>query len=199
MEINLDHVKDKLKENYKAFALEYKNDLEASYRKKVASTQPGEPAPGRGLTDPEVKAFKLRANAYRKRADAIIEDVKNQISADVTAAPSSEAVNYIAMLSRREHVSPYEIEFARNSYGRNFACYAVLRETAAKQGLYIEDHPTRAALDAIRSFEKCNNDYTYETISNPEHSPEVMASLYAAGIDGGLFYPVNDAQEAPEG
>ena len=189
MGINLNHVKDQLKENYKAFATEYKNDLEASYRKKVASTKPGEPAPGRGLTDQEVKAFKLRVNAYRKRADAIIANVKDQIAADVTAAPSDEAVNYIALLSQREFISPYEIEFARNSYGRNFACYAVLQEIAAKKGLYIEDHPTRAALDAIRSFEKCNNDYTYETISNPEHSPEVTASLYAAGIDGDLFIP----------
>ena len=189
MGINLNHVKEQLKENYKAFATEYKNDLEASYRKKVASTQPGEPAPGRGLTDPEVKAFKLRANAYRKRADAIIASVKDQIAADVTEAPSSEAVNYITLLSRRERISPYEIEFARNTYGRNFACYAALQETAAKNGVYIENHPTREALDAIRSFEKCNNDYTYETISNPEHSPEVIASLYAAGIDGDLFIP----------
>ena len=189
MGINLNHVKDQLKENYKAFATEYKNDLEASYRKKVASTKPGEPAPGRGLTDQEVKAFKLRVNVYRKRAEAIIANVKDQIAADVTAAPSDEAVNYITLLSHREHISPYEIEFARNSYGRNFACYAVLQETATKQGLYIEDHPTRAALDALRSFEKCNNDYTYETISNPEHSPEVIASLYAAGIDGDLFIP----------
>ena len=189
MGINLNHVKDQLKENFKAFATEYKNDLEASYRKKVASTKPGEPAPGRGLTDQEVKAFKLRVNVYRKRAEAIIANVKDQIAADVTAAPSDEAVNYITLLSHREHISPYEIEFARNSYGRNFACYAVLQETATKQGLYIEDHPTRAALDALRSFEKCNNDYTYETISNPEHSPEVIASLYAAGIDGDLFIP----------
>jgi len=199
MYFNLDEVKNSLKENYRAFAKEYAHEVEASYNKKVKNTQPGEPAPGRGLTDLEVKAFKLRASAYRKRADAIIENVKEQISADVTAAPSSEAVNYISMLSRREHVSPYEIEFARNSYGRNFACYAVLQETATKQGLYIEDHPTRAALDAVRSFEKCNNDYTYETISNPERSPEVTASLYAAGIDGGLFYPVDNAQGVPEG
>ena len=189
MGINLNHIKDQLKENYKAFAAEYKNDLEASYRKKVASTKPGEPAPGRGLTDQEVKAFKLRVNAYRKRADAIIANVKDQIAADVTEAPSSEAVNYITLLSHREHISPYEIEFARNSYGRNFACYAALQETAEKNGIYIENHPTREALDAIRSFEKCNNDYTYETISNPEHSPEVIASLYAAGIDGDLFIP----------
>ena len=189
MGINLNHVKDQLKENYKAFATEYKNDLEASYRKKVASTKPGEPAPGRGLTDQEVKAFKLRVNVYRKRAEAIIANVKDQIAADVTAAPSDEAVNYITLLSHREHISPYEIEFARNSYGRNFACYAALQETAEKNGIYIENHPTREALDAIRSFEKCNNDYTYETISNPEHSPEVIASLYAAGIDGDLFIP----------
>lgn len=189
MGINLNHVKDQLKENYKAFAAEYKNDLEASYRKKVASTKPGEPAPGRGLTDQEVKAFKLRVNVYRKRAEAIIANVKDQIAADVTAAPSDEAVNYITLLSHREHISPYEIEFARNSYGRNFACYAALQETAEKNGIYIENHPTREALDAIRSFEKCNNDYTYATISNPEHSPEVIASLYAAGIDGDLFIP----------
>ena len=189
MGINLNHVKDQLKENYKAFATEYKNDLEASYRKKVASTKPGEPAPGRGLTDQEIKAFKLRVNVYRKRAEAIIANVKDQIAADVTAAPSDEAVNYITLLSHREHISPYEIEFARNSYGRNFACYAALQETAEKNGIYIENHPTREALDAIRLFEKCNNDYTYETISNPEHSPEVIASLYAAGIDGDLFIP----------
>ena len=199
MYFNLDDVKNSLKDNYRAFAKEYAEEVEVSYRKKVASTQPGEPAPGRGLTDQEIKAFKLRVNVYRKRADAIIENVKNQIAADVTEAPSSEAVNYITMLARREHVSPYEIEFARNTYGRNFACYAALQETATKQGLYIEDHPTRAALDALRSFEKCNNDYTYETISNPERSPEVIASLYAAGIDGGLFYPVDNAQEAQEG
>lgn len=189
MGINLNHVKDQLKENYKAFATEYKNDLEASYRKKVASTKPGEPAPGRGLTDQEVKAFKLRVNVYRKRAEAIIANVKDQIAADVTEAPSSEAVNYITLLSHRERISPYEIEFARNTYGRNFACYAALQEIAEKNGIYIENHPTREALDAIRSFEKCNNDYTYETISNPEHSPEVIASLYAAGIDGDLFIP----------
>ena len=199
MEINLNHVKDQLKDNYRAFAAEYKNDLEASYRKKVANTQPGEPAPGRGLTDQEIKAFKLRASAYRKSADAIISNVKDQISADVTAAPSSEAVNYISMLSRREHVSPYEIEFARNTYGRNFACYAALQEAAAKNGHYIEDHPTRAALDAIGAFEKCNKDYTYETISNPEHSPEFIASLYAAGIDGNIFAAADNAQAVPEG
>ena len=108
--------------------------------------------------------------------------------ADVTEAPSNEAVNYITLLSHRERISPYEIEFARNTYGRNFACYAALQETAAKNGVFIENHPTREALDAIRSFEERNNDYTYETISNSEHSPEVTASLYAAGIDGDLFF-----------
>ena len=199
MYFNLDDVKNSLKDNYRAFAKEYAEEVEVSYRKKVASTQPGEPAPGRGLTDQEIKAFKLRVNVYRKRADAIIENVKNQIAADVTEAPSSEAVNYITMLARREHVSPYEIEFARNTYGRNFACYAALQEAAAKNGHYIEDHPTRAALDAISAFERCNKDYTYETISNPEHSPEFTASLYAAGIDGNLFVTADNAQEVQEG
>ena len=42
-------------------------------------------------------------------------------------------------------------------------------------------------------------DYTYETISNPEHSPEFTASLYAAGIDGNLFVAADNAQEAQEG
>lgn len=189
MYFNLDDVKNSLKDNYRAFAKEYAEEVEVSYRKKVASTQPGEPAPGRGLTDPEVKAFKLRANAYKKRAESIIANVKDQIAADVTEAPSNEAVNYITLLSHRERISPYEIEFARNTYGRNFACYAALQETAVKNGIFIENHPTREALDAIRSFEDRNIDYTYETISNSEHSPEVTASLYAAGIDGDLFIP----------
>ena len=184
MRYDITDIKNKLKENYTAFAKEYEVELEASYSKKVRATQPGQAAPGRGFTDLEAAAFRKRAEAYKQRAEAIISNVKDQIRADVTAAPSTEAANYISMLSRRKHVSPSEIQFAAEVYGKNFSSYSALQEIAAKNKIYIEDHPTRGALEDVQAFEHNNSYYTLETISSPDRSPAVTARLYAAGIDG---------------
>lgn len=184
MKYDITDVKNKLKENYAAFAKEYSAEMEASYSKKVRATQPGQPAPAKGFTDLEAAAFRKRAAAYRQRAEAIISNVKDQIRADVTAAPSSEAVNYITLLSRRKHVSPYEIQFAAEMYGTNFSSYSALQEIAAKNKIYIDNHPTMGALEDVQAFEHNNSYYSLETISSPDRSPEVTSRLYAAGIDG---------------
>lgn len=183
MRYDITDIKNKLKENFTAFAKEYEAELEASYSKKVRATQPGQAAPGRGFTDLEAAAFR-RGQRPRQRAEAIISNVKDQIRADVTAAPSTEAANYISMLSGRKHVSPSEIQFAAEVYGKNFSSYSALQEIAAKNKIYIEDHPTRGALEDVQAFEHNNSYYTLETISSPDRSPALTAQLYAAGIDG---------------
>lgn len=196
MKYDITDIKNKLKENYFSFAKEYGAELEASYSKKVRATQPGQAAPAKGLTDMEAAAFRKRAAAYRQRAEAIISSAKEQISADVTAAPSAEAVNYISILSRRERVSPYEIQFAAEAYGKNFSCYSALQEIAAKNKIYIEDHPTMGALEDVQAFDHNNSYYSLEMISSPDRSPEVTARLYAAGIDGLVLGGENDPAEA---
>ena len=76
--VALSHYRNKarLKENYAAFAKEYAAEVDASYRKKVQNTEPGQPASGRGLVGLEVKAFNQRATTYRRRAEEIINNTK---------------------------------------------------------------------------------------------------------------------------
>lgn len=186
MKYDITDIKNKLKENYAAFAKEYAAEVDASYRRKVQNTEPGQPAPRRGLVGLEVKAFNQRAAAYRRRAEEIINSTKEQIAADVTAAPSAEAASYISMLAGRKHINDYEIQFAVDMYGKNFSCYSALQEIAARHKIYINNHPTMDALNDVQAFEQNNKYYTLETISNPNHKPDVVAAMYAAGIDGTL-------------
>lgn len=187
MTYDINDIKSKLKENYAAFAKEYAAEVETSYRKKVQNTEPGQPAPRRGLVGPEATAFKERAAAYRRRAEEIIKSAKEQTAADVTAAPSAEAASYISMLAGRKHIDDYEMQCAVDKYGQNFACYSALQEIAAQHKIYIDKHPAMNALEDIKAFEQNNSYYTLETISNPNRSPETTAALYASGIDGGMF------------
>ena len=84
------------------------------------------------------------------------------------------------MLAGRKHINDYEIQFAVDMYGKNFSCYSALHK------IYINNHPTMDALNDVQAFEQNNKYYTLETISNPNHKPDVVAAMYAAGIDGTL-------------
>ena len=187
MKYDITDIKNKLKENYAAFAKEYAAEVEVSYRKKIQNTEPGQPAPARGLVGLEVSAFKTRAAAYRRRAEEIIANAKEQIAADVTAPPSAEAASYISMLSGRKHIDPRELEFAVDVYGQNFSCYSVLQEIGARNKIYIDNHPTADAMKDIQAFELNNRYYSLETIGAPNRTPGTTAALYNAGIDGKVF------------
>lgn len=185
MRYNIDDVRNKLKENYQALAKEYQKEVNSSFQKRVNNMQPGQAVPEKKLTDMESKAFRMRVRAYRQRAESIIADAKAQIIADVTKAPSMDAVNYISLLSKREHISPVEVEFAAQTYGQNYAAYAVISEIATANKIYhLGSHPTLEAMSAVQICEDSNKYYTLETLSNTNHSLDMTVNLYAADVDG---------------
>lgn len=187
MYFNIDDVRNKLKENFSAFVDEYEAEVEASYRKKVLNLAPGEEAPKKGLDQQEAEAFDGRVSEYRHRAEAIIEDAKGQIRNDVTAAPDASAAAYFNMLSKRKYVSPYEIQFAADVFGKNFSCYSLLQEIAEKNDIYIQNHPVTDALRGVQVCEECNRYYTMATLEDPNHTHEVVEQLYFTSVDGTFF------------
>ena len=172
MYFNIDDVRNKLKENFSAFVDEYEAEVEASYRKKVLNLAPGQEAPAKGLDQLETEAFDKRAS---------------EIRSDVTAAPDASAAAYFNMLSKRQYVSPYEIQFAADVFGKNFSCYSLLQEIAEKNDIYIQNHPVTDALRGIQVCEECNRYYTMATLEDPNHTHEVVEQLYFTSVDGTFF------------
>jgi len=181
MNICIDEIRTKLKDNYAALRKEYDQEIEASYARKVAATQPGQPAPDRGLTSEEKSAFNMRVAEYRHRADSILGVAANELRKDITAAPTPEAAAYLELLSKREHVSKMEIDSAVAVYGTNFGCHELIRETAQRNDIYIESHPVGSIMSELEALNDINNQ-TFADITQP-HSSKAM---YEASIDNVL-------------
>ena len=181
MNVSIEEIRTKLKDNYAALRKEYEREIEASYRKKVEATQPGQPAPDRGLTSEEKSAFNMRVAEYRKRADSILGVAAHDLRKDITAAPTPEAAAYIELLSKRDHVSKMEIDAAVAVYGTNFACHELIRETAQRNDMYIESHPVGSIMHELEALNDINNQ-TFNDITQP-HSSQGM---YELSVDNAL-------------
>lgn len=178
MNVNIEEIRTKLKDNYRELRKEYDREIEASYKRKVEATQPGQPAPERGLTSDERSAFNLRVAEYRTRADSILGVAAGELRREVTAAPTPEAAAYIGLLAKREHVSKMEIDAAVAVYGTNFACHEMIREAAQRNDMYIEDHPVGATLRELEALDVINAQ-TFSDISQPHSS----MAMYETAVD----------------
>ena len=178
MTIDINDIRTKLKDNYAALRKEYDREIEASYARKIAATQPGQPAPEKGLTKDEKGAFNMRVNEYRKRADSILGVAVHDLRKDITAAPTPEAAAYIGLLSKRDHVSKMEIDAAIAIYGRNFACHEMIRETAQRNDVFIEDHPVGSTMRELEALNDINNQ-TFSDITQPHAS----MGMYETAVD----------------
>ena len=178
MTININEIRTKLKDNYKALQDEYDQEVQRSYNKKLAALEPGQPAPKKGLTPEEKEAFNARVNEYKKRADSILGVAAKDLRRDICAAPTPEAAAYIGMLSKREHVSKLEIDSALATYGPNFSCHELIREAAARSEIYIDSHPVGTYMRELEQLDDINNQ-VFADITQPH----AAMGMYEIAVD----------------
>lgn len=178
MTININEIRTKLKDNYKALREEYDQEVQRSYRKKLEALEPGQNAPQRGLTPEEKNAFGVRVGEYKKRADSILGVAANDLRKDITAAPTPEAAAYIGMLSRREHIGKLEIDSAIAAYGTNYSCHEMIREAAARNDIYINPHPVGTYMRELEQLNDINNQ-VFEDITQPH----ATMGMYEIAVD----------------
>lgn len=90
------------------------------------------------ITPPKYKFFSTdyrdkfaeMAIKYRDEALAIIDDALDRIRIKKTEAPTTEAVNYLAMLKDKADISEHDIEDALSTYGDNYSAYNAIRSLA---------------------------------------------------------------------
>lgn len=144
-------LKERLKKNYRDFTDDYQRSVEASYKKQLAKLRPGETAPTvKRLVGDDRKAFEERVKKYRHENEQIVKDAENSIAGALSAAPSTEAVNFVSMLNLRNDLTQSDIDAAIAKYGNNYSAYAAIASIGQRQPnkLYTAPHE----VDNMRNF-----------------------------------------------
>ena len=144
----------------KEFISAYNSRAEASRVDKLRELKPGTPAPktGKIYGDDHRDRFEEQAAELRARGFSAIDKAKAEIKRDMTAAPSSDAVNALAMLAYRTDVSQDEIDALIESYGGNYQTYSAIRDIAMKHKRFVPASTLEQDLSAINAKISIVND-----------------------------------------
>ena len=173
-------IKSDLKKVFADYAKECKVAVDRSYHVMKAQLQPGQMVPNPGKILPEVQAeFSGTINALREKAVGIIDQALEEVKSVKAEAPSTEAVNAIAMLRDAESVSEGDLDALMTEYGTTYLAHKAVRDIAHKHKIYaFDDHPIveiEVGLNTLRHI--CERDIS---LGNAE-------STAARGSSGTLF------------
>ena len=134
--------------------------------------------------------FEQHANSAvfsaRERALTSVEKAMNEARAELTRAPSSEAVSYLTSIASRNDMTADEINAAMDKYGGNHSVEKALLSAASRSGMHVLDTRTHAekTIDDLRTMSgKVDRYFTPLNISNTSESG---AWLARADIEGAL-------------
>ena len=173
-------IKSDLKSVFADYAKECKVAVDRSYHAMKAQLQPGQTVPNPGKISPEMQAeISGPINALRDKAIGIIDEALEEVKAVKAEAPTTEAVNAIAMLRDANSVTEGDLDALMNEYGATYLAHKAVRDIARKHKIYaFADHPIieiEAGLNTLRHI--CERDIT---LGNAE-------STAARGSSGTLF------------
>jgi hypothetical protein len=157
-----------------------------AYMKTLA---PGAAVPqeGRIYRQTEKDEFKSKCNGYKALANAALDGLLNTLGDAVTAAPSTDAVNAITLLSMRANADKKDFERLLTKYGENVQAYKTIVSIAHDRGVdeYPRMHPEEATLDSIENLRATLNSAL--TLENAEAGRAgAFMSMVASEIDEAL-------------
>ena len=150
----MENMRSTLMSIQKEFADDFQRTAAASREEVMKVLKPGEAAPDTGkIWGKDARAeFETRAAGYRSKASAVIDATAAAIRADMTKAPSTEAVAVINALAARSSVSPEEIDAVLSKYGDNYLAYNAIRDIALSCGCRgVEEHHNTGDLREVQS------------------------------------------------
>ena len=145
---NREKTQNKILELQRAFIDAFNTAADISRNAAIKNLRPGEKAPaaGRVYGEDRRNAFAEKAAALRADGQKIIDDARADVLAEMSAAPTAEAVNSVNMLKLRDRVTGAEVSALINEYGQNYQTYQVIKDIAKKSEIRLEEHPLDTAL-----------------------------------------------------
>ena len=138
-----------MKEQLKQITAQYQQTHDAlceqSRKEYMNSLPPGSsiPEPGRFYTDEARAQFAKECHELRAKKDEILGGVLEEINGKITAPPSTDAVNTVALLNARENVSEDEYDALLTKYKDDVPAYRAIKDSAVKHGYrgVFKEHP----------------------------------------------------------
>lgn len=180
------------------YVSDYNRICEESRRAYVATLAPGAVVPpaGRIYTEDDKQRMEALADGYRNKAATIIDGIMQELKDELTAAPSSDAVNTITLLRMRDEIKPGEVRDLLDKYGDNPQAHKTIISIAMDKGCHLDPftdytHPAERMGARVEDLKASIENYidpdkTSNTLANIEGSRAFMDM----NIDSAL--PAND-------
>ena len=179
----------------------YVDCLEHDERQARASLKPGEPLPARRGNRFITGEGKQRANEKTRGAvagiRANIDKARQALAADMSAAPSEEAMRAIQAARALEHPGSELLETLESQYGaNNYLAHRAIVELAHRVGEYGigRENDTEQAAAALDGLECALGDISSDSVYYSSLGVGTLRSLahsacddFAEGRDGSLF------------
>lgn len=131
-------LKDEIFKLYDEYLESYLIASDIAYDIKLRSLNAGEAAPKKGglYYEDNRERFNDKAVDLRNKALNIINKALDEIVKVKTAAPSTDAVNYLTLLKSKTQITEEEINNALTTYGENYAVCKALMDLASERKIY---------------------------------------------------------------
>lgn len=169
----LKNIIDKFGEHFKEIAEKSRIDL-------IQSSSGGAmiPLAGRIYGNEYKASFEESCKEYQAEATQIMDEIISSTLAELTRAPSDEAVNIVQMLRLREELNSDEVYSLLAVYGKNAQAYKAITSVAAAKGVRVTPCPIDKELKELEEFKKQILDTL--TLSGAErgHATESFLSFF---------------------
>lgn len=168
---------------------EYKDEYRiicSTSREKYMQTLPvGSQIPKEGMIyGQEYKqVFDESCKGYQAKAYKILSDAHSELKKEATEAPSTEAVNSLALLNMRKDITETEIEDLINRYGDNPQVWKTIRSIAGENGIRVSDHPINEQIRNIEGLMHTLNSTLSVASASKGHAGDGFLSMVAMQID----------------
>lgn len=156
-----------IKKNMTELQNEFISATTKSWKEKVASMPNYAPLPKRGcFYDNENRAaYNARLEELRYETLDLVQSFRNSLNADISAAPSEEAVRALQTFAMLPIETIGKEDYARRvnalaeRYGNNAMFSESLRTMAAKNEVFIEEHPAIKGYNEAARIEQSVNHF----------------------------------------
>ena len=182
---------NEIKKNMKKAKEAYDHYTAKSWQAKIDTMQPWEPLPERGVffDDENRAAYNAALRSYGEDARDTLRLYKNDLSTLSAAAPSeaaARAVNVFALSSPGKDSTGYkrQVDNMIRAYGDNPIAHETIRTIAAKNGVYIDEHPANKAQRALDDIDmNINNFFEGNIVTTLERKADMTdGSIAFAGM-----------------
>lgn len=175
-----------LKELAARFENEYAASVKTSENRYKQTLEPGQTFHAKnGFYDDETRHhFEQTCQNYRAKAHEILDGAAAEIMAESVKAPSTEAVNAVAMIAGRKNISADELDILMTEYGQDCPLvYKRLQEIAEDHGYHnFRNHPVGEQAESVQILAD-SIDRTFNAINVENRSIVATMAGFDANID----------------